>query len=80
MNIYMVGIKGSGMASLAQILFDLGHGVKGADTNNYVFTEENLKEKALENNLIGPCIVCNAGPQVVGICFLGEKREEEIIC
>ncbi len=41
--------------------------------------KDGLKEKALENNLIGPCIVCNAGPEVVGICFLGEKRDEEII-
>ncbi|MBQ7792213.1 MAG: DegV family protein [Clostridia bacterium] len=42
--------------------------------------KDGLKEKPLENNLIGSCIVCNAGPEVVGICFLGEKRDEEIIC
>lgn len=50
------------------------------DSKEFVkLMKDGLKEKALENNLIGPCIVCNAGPQVVGICFLGEKRDEEII-
>lgn len=50
------------------------------DSKDFVkLMKEGLKEKALESNLIGPCIVCNAGPEVVGICFLGEKRDEEII-
>lgn len=57
----------------------LFHGTN--DSKEFVkLMKDGLKEKALENNLIGPCIVCNAGPQVVGICFLGEKRDEEIIC
>lgn len=42
--------------------------------------KDGLKEKALDSNLIGPCIVLNAGPEVVGIAFLGEERDEEIIC
>lgn len=41
--------------------------------------KDGVKEKALESHLIGPCIVCNAGPEMVGIAFLGEKRDEEII-
>ncbi len=51
------------------------------DSKDFVkLMKDGLKEKPLENNLIGPCIVCNAGPEVVGICFLGEKRDVEIIC
>ena len=42
--------------------------------------KDGLKEKALDSNLIGPCIVINAGPEVVGVAFLGEKRDDEIIC
>lgn len=42
--------------------------------------KDGLKEKTLEPTLIGPCIVINAGPEVVGVAFLGEKRDDEIIC
>jgi UDP-N-acetylmuramate--alanine ligase len=34
---YFVGIKGSGMASLAEILHDLGHEVAGSDIDKYIF-------------------------------------------
>ena len=51
------------------------------DSKDFVKTmKDGLKEKTLENVLIGPCIICNAGPEVVGIAFLGDEREEEIIC
>ena len=36
---HFVGIKGSGMSSLAQIMHDLGHEVQGSDIENYVFTK-----------------------------------------
>jgi DegV family protein with EDD domain len=38
-----------------------------------------LKEKPLDSSQIGPCIVVNAGPEVHGIVFLGEKRDQQII-
>ncbi|UXR79122.1 MULTISPECIES: UDP-N-acetylmuramate--L-alanine ligase [unclassified Staphylococcus] len=44
---HFVGIKGSGMSSLAQILFDLGHEVQGSDIEQYVFTEIALKNKGI---------------------------------
>ncbi|KIX90101.1 UDP-N-acetylmuramate--alanine ligase [Staphylococcus microti] len=44
---HFVGIKGSGMSSLAQILFDLGHDVQGSDIEQYVFTEIALKNKGI---------------------------------
>ncbi|MCS4485323.1 UDP-N-acetylmuramate--L-alanine ligase [Staphylococcus americanisciuri] len=44
---HFVGIKGSGMSSLAQILFDLGHEVQGSDIEGYVFTEIALKNKGI---------------------------------
>jgi UDP-N-acetylmuramate--alanine ligase len=40
---YFIGIKGSGMASLATILYDLGHEVAGSDIDKYIFTENELK-------------------------------------
>ncbi len=46
MKYYCIGIKGAGMSTLAQILFDLGHEVSGYDdTIEYKFTEEGLKKR-----------------------------------
>ena len=45
MNIYMVGIKGSGMAALALILHSLNNNVSGADVEQHLFTENKLLEK-----------------------------------
>ncbi len=42
---YFIGIKGSGMASLARILYDLGYEVSGSDIDKYIFTEEDLRQK-----------------------------------
>ena len=39
---YLVGIKGTGMSSLALMLLDLGYDVIGCDVNNYYFTEDKL--------------------------------------
>ena len=44
---YFVGIKGSGMASLAEILHDLGHEVAGSDIDKYIFIEEELKRRGI---------------------------------
>ncbi len=38
-----------------------------------------LKEKPLDSALIGPCIVVNAGPEVHGVVFLGEKRDQQVL-
>ena len=37
---HFTGIKGSGMSSLAQILFDAGEQVQGSDVDTYYFTEQ----------------------------------------
>ncbi|MEG0275429.1 MAG: Mur ligase family protein [Coprobacillus sp.] len=42
---YFIGIKGSGMASLATILYDLGEEVAGSDIDKYIFIEEELKRR-----------------------------------
>ena len=45
MKFYLIGIKGSGMASLAHILLDDGYEIRGCDTTNFVNSEvELLKE------------------------------------
>ncbi|ARJ50027.1 UDP-N-acetylmuramate--L-alanine ligase [Staphylococcus lutrae] len=44
---HFVGIKGAGMSSLAQIIYDLGYEVQGSDIEQYVFTEIALKNKGI---------------------------------
>jgi len=46
-NIYMVGIKGTGMSSLAVLLKKLGYQVSGSDTNEHFFTEIQLKNNEI---------------------------------
>jgi len=42
---HFIGIKGSGMSSLAQILHDLGHYVQGSDIEERIFTQKPLEER-----------------------------------
>lgn len=49
MKYYCLGIKGTGMSTLAQILFDLGNDVIGYDDEkDYKFTEKGLEEREIE--------------------------------
>ena len=45
--IYFIGIKGSGMASLACMLKEIGHVVMGSDIEKHIFTEEELHVHAI---------------------------------
>ena len=48
MKYYCIGIKGTGMSTLAQILFDLGNDVCGYDdARDYKFTEKGLEEREI---------------------------------
>ena len=42
---HFIGIKGSGMSSLAQIAYDMGHEVQGSDEETYFFTQEKLEQR-----------------------------------
>ena len=41
---HFIGIKGSGMSALAQIMHDLGYTVQGSDVDKHFFTEDGLKK------------------------------------
>lgn len=45
---FFIGIKGTGMSALANLLHDAGIKVMGSDTENYVFTQVELLEKNIE--------------------------------
>ena len=49
MKYYCIGIKGTGMSTLAQILYDLGNEVSGYDdTVEYKFTQKGLDERNIK--------------------------------
>ena len=45
---HFIGIKGTGMSSLAQVMKRLGYEVNGSDVEKHFFTEEGLKELGIE--------------------------------
>ncbi|MGN1343443.1 MAG: UDP-N-acetylmuramate--L-alanine ligase [Traorella sp.] len=46
--VHFIGIKGSGMASLACILYDMGENVKGSDIEKFIFTQKPLEERNIQ--------------------------------
>ena len=47
MHYHFIGIKGSGMASLATIVADRGDEVSGSDIAKYIFTQKPLEERGI---------------------------------
>jgi len=45
MMFHFIGIKGSGMSALAQLLHDLGFVVQGSDVTHHLYTEDDLRSK-----------------------------------
>lgn len=78
MKYYFIGIKGSGMSSLAMLLKDKGEEVRGSDVEEYIFTEDELKIKNIEilkfnkNNFNKDSIV------IIGHKFIYSDNEEVI--
>lgn len=48
MHYHFIGIKGSGMASLAEIMADRNEFVTGSDIEKYIFTQKPLEERGIE--------------------------------
>ena len=49
MKYYCIGIKGTGMSTLAQMLYDMGNSVSGYDdAKDYKFTEKGLKDRGIK--------------------------------
>src|SRR5690625_696964 len=45
---HFIGLKGTGMSALAQILYDSGQEVKGSDVEKYFFTQVELEKKGIK--------------------------------
>lgn len=74
-NYHFIGIKGSGMSALAQILHDMNHTVQGSDVEKAFFTQQPLEKK---NISILPFRADNIqeGQTVVASAAYGDTHEE----
>lgn len=72
---YFIGIKGTGMAALATMMFDLGNEVSGSDLDKHFFTEDELVKRGIkilpfdEKNIKDNCTV------IIGNAFLEDFPE-----
>ncbi|WP_223897156.1 UDP-N-acetylmuramate--L-alanine ligase [Lactobacillus huangpiensis] len=75
-QIWFIGIKGTGMASLALVLNDLGFNVAGSDIKKYTFTQEPLKKAGIEVREFSPYNIKDSGQVIVkGNAFKDDNTE-----
>lgn len=72
---HFVGIKGSGMSSLARIVQGVGYKVQGSDVETYFFTEEGLKEDNIPYMVFDADNIQEDQTVIVGNAF-GEDHPE----
>lgn len=73
---YFIGIKGSGMASLARILYDLGYEVAGSDIDKYIFLEDGLRERNIPIYSFNKDNIKDGMDVIVGNAF--DRSNEEV--
>lgn len=76
-NIFFVGIKGTGMASLAKICLNLGHSVSGSDIEKHFFTEDSLRDLNIPIANFDAHNIKDGMVVVVGNAF-GDDHEEVV--
>lgn len=75
MNYYFIGIKGTGMSSLACMLHDLGHHVSGSDLPKHFFTEDELRKRSIEIVEFNPNNIPDYAEIIIGNAFLEDFPE-----
>lgn len=72
---HFIGIKGSGMASLACILKDTGECVSGSDIDHFIFTQKSLDERNIPYTTFNKNNIKNNMMVIIGNSF-DESNEE----
>ena len=75
MMYYFIGIKGTGMASLAVMLHDLGHEVCGSDLEKHFFTEDELVRRGITILPFDPDNIKAEYTVIIGNAFLEDFPE-----
>lgn len=76
MKYYLVGIKGTGMSSLAKMLQGEAHQVVGSDTEEYYFTEDSLREKQIPIFAFDQANIQGDAFYIIGNAFHQDNNEE----
>ena len=66
---HFIGIKGSGMSSLAQIAYDMGNEVQGSDEETYFFTQEKLEQRNIPMYYYGAENIKEGYEVILGTAF-----------
>ena len=74
---YFIGIKGSGMASLATILYDLGYEVAGSDIDKYIFIEDELRKRNIPIYSFNKDNIKDGYDVIIGNAF--DDSNEEVV-
>lgn len=72
---YFIGIKGTGMASLAAMLYDLGYEVCGSDLEKHFFTQDELETRGIEIFPFNPENIKEEYTVIIGNAFLEDFPE-----
>ena len=72
---YFIGIKGTGMASLAAMLYDLGYEVCGSDLEKHFFTEDELVKRGIKIFTFDPNNIKEEYTVIIGNAFLEDFPE-----
>ncbi len=75
MEYYFIGIKGTGMASLACMLSDLGYAVSGSDLEKHFFTEDVLKDRGIPVFSFNTANIKDHMHVIIGNAFLEDFPE-----
>lgn len=75
MQYYFIGIKGTGMSSLACMLKDLGNEVSGSDLSKHFFTEVGLNERNIPIYDFDPNNIKDGMHIIIGNAFLEDFPE-----
>ncbi len=75
MEYYFIGIKGTGMSSLACMLHDLGNKVSGSDLSKHFFTEEGLRQRNIPIYDFNPANIKDNTYVIIGNAFLEDFEE-----
>ena len=69
MAYHFIGIKGTGMASLATILFDENKEVNGSDIEKYIFTQDELEKRGIEITKFDANNIKDHDTAIIGLSF-----------
>ena len=72
---YFIGIKGTGMASLAAMLYDLGYEVCGSDLEKHFFTQDELEKRGITIFPFNPENIKEEYTVIIGNAFLEDFPE-----